>query len=132
MTVNVTVRALQRASLTRSMERRFGECGRWPLKLRAACIQLNLLHDLIGRGAYAEIISCAKEAVQERSRNTRPVLRLHRDYLSRALCRRFGIDDIDEARQVAWAMLLGLEVALSNEEYGRVMLAAAETLAERK
>ncbi|MEU3400708.1 hypothetical protein [Streptomyces filamentosus] len=114
----------QQHTLQHALEVRIGRPADWPLKIQAAYQQLQTLHQLAGPD-YNTFIRRAQQAVEERrSENSFSTAADRRTRLGTLL---FGDShQLPDTLQICWAMSIGLEVLLTNEEYETVINAAVE------
>ncbi|MFE6162492.1 hypothetical protein ACFQ7F_26660 [Streptomyces sp. NPDC056486] len=123
MTYDPLDEMFRRIDLTQAMEAQFGTSRTWSLHLRAAHAQLEQLRRLLGDTHYETFTVSAVEAVRRRAESQDP-RDLHGQYLGRELIRQeqtFG----EDAAQVAWGIAFGLSVLLDDEQYEKVITAAA-------
>ncbi|MFH8484602.1 hypothetical protein [Streptomyces longisporoflavus] len=113
----------RRIDLTQAMEDQFGTSRVWPLHLRAAHAQLEQLRRLIGDAHYETFTDCALEAVRRREAGQGQG-ELHSHYLGRELHQQ-GLALGEGAAQVAWGIACGLTVLLDDDQYEKVITAAA-------
>ncbi|GAB2795817.1 hypothetical protein ACWGJ2_22115 [Streptomyces sp. NPDC054796] len=113
------------AFLTDALEEHFGRPRGWPLRIRAACAQLRSLHHLMGEADYAAFLDCVVRALDhQREPFAEFPSRPYSTCLAQALKERYG-ERVPETAEVAWHTVLGLCSLLGDEDFDRVMLAAA-------
>lgn len=110
--------------LTQALETRLGPAPAWPIKVKAACAQLDTMRKLMGDD-YPLFLYLARQAIEKHQEAKNHVGFDRRRHLGLLLYPEGPISQTDTLK-VGWAINYSLELLLDDSEYEAVIKSAIE------